>query len=152
IASGSAFAHNDLHIIDAASFSPKTVWVGGPAGLVPGSFLEPSKAPPLAAVEEGLTLNGVTGNYVAVLTNETTNVYDNPANPSPSIPDAPVYNVFQTTTIELPGPNVADIVGRVRLQDNHSALPVDRVFFDYNYFHNAIFTGNGVDVNRFEPG
>jgi hypothetical protein len=31
-------------------------------------------------------------------------------------------------------------------------MPRDRVFFDYNYFHNVPFTANGIDVNRFTPG
>jgi hypothetical protein len=31
-------------------------------------------------------------------------------------------------------------------------LPRDRVFFDYNYFHNARIIQGGKDVNRFTPG
>jgi hypothetical protein len=40
----------------------------------------------------------------------------------------------------------------VRVQDNNNAMPSDRVFLDYNYFHNVPFTANGIDVNRFTPG
>ena len=54
--------------------------------------------------------------------------------------------------ISLPSPSAGDIIGRVRLQDNNSPIPQDRVFFDYNFFHNVPFTSNGVDVNRFTPG
>ena len=52
----------------------------------------------------------------------------------------------------LPTPSAGAVVGRVRLQDNNSAIPQDRVFFDYNFFHNVPLAANGVDVNRFAPG
>ncbi|MDZ4657203.1 MAG: hypothetical protein SH868_06440 [Bythopirellula sp.] len=55
-------------------------------------------------------------------------------------------------TLLLPSPAAGDIVGRVRIQDNNSPLPKDRVFFDYNFFHNVPFTSTGTDVNRFAPG
>ena len=55
-------------------------------------------------------------------------------------------------TLLVPSPAAADIVGRVRIQDNNSPLPKDRVFFDYNFFHNVPFTSTGTDVNRFAPG
>jgi len=54
--------------------------------------------------------------------------------------------------IVLPTPSAGDIVGRVRLQDNNSPLPQNRIFFDYNFFYNVPFTTEGVNVNRFSPG
>ena len=153
IASGSAFADNDLHLITLDPGIGGAVFVGGPAGLVPGSFFLPSSAPPLPGVVDGLTLNSLpNGTYTAVETGDTTDVYDNPANPNPSIPDATIYNVFQTTTLLVPGLSIADFVGRVRIQDNNAALPRDRIIFDYNFFHNVPLTRDGVDVSRFTPG
>ena len=38
------------------------------------------------------------------------------------------------------------------MQDNNNAMPTDRIFLDYNYYHNVPFTANGIDVNRFTPG
>lgn len=59
-----------------------------------------------------------------------------------------VYDVFVT----LPAPSPGDFVGRVVFSDNNSPLPRDRVYFDYNYFHNATFGPADVPVNRFMPG
>ena len=153
IASGSAFADDDLHILMIDDASGKTVFVGGPAGLVPGSFLEPSSAPPLPSVVTDLTLNGTTTSEItAVKTSGTIDVFDDPADLNPSISSAEVYNIYKTTTLLVPGPNIGDIVGRVRIQDNNSALPRDRFIFDYNFFYNVPLASNGVNVNRFVPG
>jgi len=54
--------------------------------------------------------------------------------------------------IHIPNPGAGDLVGRVRLSDNNSAMPQDRIFVDYNYLHNVPLTASGVDVNRFTPG
>ncbi len=42
----------------------------------------------------------------------------------------------------------------VKIGDDTSPLPVDRVFFDYNHFHNALLTANGQDIslNRYTFG
>ena len=46
--------------------------------------------------------------------------------------------------------------GRVKISDDNSVLPTDRVFFLYNYFDNAILvsspTTHLLDVNRYTPG
>ncbi|HEY2881745.1 MAG TPA: hypothetical protein VGJ15_04915, partial [Pirellulales bacterium] len=44
--------------------------------------------------------------------------------------------------------------GTVKIGDDCSPLPVDRVFFDYNHFHNALLTANGQDIslNRYTFG
>ena len=49
-------------------------------------------------------------------------------------------------------PNPSSLAGRLRLQDNNSALPQDRIFFDYSYFHNAQLVTAGAEVNRYTPG
>ncbi|MEM9352093.1 MAG: hypothetical protein AAGA92_03690 [Planctomycetota bacterium] len=58
----------------------------------------------------------------------------------------------ESMTIVVPSPTAGDIVGRVRMQDNNSPLPQDRVFFDYNFFYNVPLTSAGTNVNRFTPG
>ena len=42
----------------------------------------------------------------------------------------------------------------MKIGDDTSPLPVDRVFFDYNHFHNALLTANGQDIslNRYTFG
>jgi hypothetical protein len=47
-------------------------------------------------------------------------------------------------------PTPGSAIGRVKLADNNSPMPRDRVFFDYNLFHNTSL--NGIDVNRYTPG
>jgi hypothetical protein len=47
-------------------------------------------------------------------------------------------------------PTPGSTIGRVKLADNNSPMPRDRVFFDYNLFHNTSL--NGIDVNRYTPG
>ena len=154
IDSGSVFANDNIALITTDAGTMKTVFLGGPGGITPGTFFEPSISPnQIQNPQTGLRLDGDSVNfYTAVLNGDLTNVFDNPANSTPSISDAPVYQVFQVTEIHVPGPNVGDTVGRVRVQDNNSAMPQDRVFLDYNYFHNVPFTANGIDVNRFTPG
>ncbi len=154
----SAFADDNIALITTVPGpmpdTTRTVFIGGPGGVTPGTFFTPSI--PEANLENpqtGLRLDGDNVNfYTAVLNGDMVDVFDNPADLDPTIPDAPVYQIFQVTEISLPGPNVADIVGRVRVQDNNNAMPQNRIILDYNYFHNVPFTANGVDVNRFTPG
>jgi hypothetical protein len=42
----------------------------------------------------------------------------------------------------------------VKISDDCSPFPVDRVFFDYNNFHNALLTANGelIDLNQYTIG
>jgi hypothetical protein len=60
----------------------------------------------------------------------------------------PIYEIRPVYNVCLPTPGAS--IGRIKLADNNSPLPRDRVFFDYNYFHNT--TLNGVNVNRYTPG
>lgn len=43
-------------------------------------------------------------------------------------------------------------VGIMKLAENTSPLPRDRVFLSYNYFSDVPLTAQGVNVNRFTPG
>jgi hypothetical protein len=154
IESGAPFANNNFAIITTDAGTQKTVFLGGPGGLDPGTFFEPPiPTAQLQSPQTGLMLDGDTVNfYTAVLNGDTADVFDNPADTNPSYPDAPVYQMYIVSNMVIAGGNPGDIVGRVRIQDNNNAMPSDRVFFDYNYYHNVPFTANGIDVNRFTPG
>ncbi len=54
--------------------------------------------------------------------------------------------------LSVPGAGPTDLGGRPRVYDNNAALPQDRVYFDYSYFHGAQLLPGGVGVNRFAPG
>jgi hypothetical protein len=43
-------------------------------------------------------------------------------------------------------------VGFVKLTENMSPIPRDRVYMNYSYFHNANLWGEQADINRFMPG
>jgi len=58
------------------------------------------------------------------------------------------YDYVVETTVPVPGANV----GFVKLTENVSPLPRDRVYFNYSYFHNALIGDLRNDVNRFTPG
>ncbi|HEY2826254.1 MAG TPA: hypothetical protein VGJ04_01530 [Pirellulales bacterium] len=50
--------------------------------------------------------------------------------------------------------NVPQGDGTIKISEDCSPLPVDRVFFDYNHFENALVTANGTDIslNRYTVG
>lgn len=54
--------------------------------------------------------------------------------------------------VNLPVPSPGEVVGRYSIADNNSPLPQDRLFLDYNFFHNARITASGIPVNRWAPG
>lgn len=58
------------------------------------------------------------------------------------------YDYVIDSTVLTPGANV----GFVKLTENVSPLPRDRVYFNYSYFHNALIGDLRNDVNRFTPG
>lgn len=148
----SAFAVDNIHLVTLQTGTNVATFVGGPAGLLPGSFLSPQiDADDLQPINRDLTLNSTPGTYTAVATEDTVDVVDTLGG-TITIPDATIFNVFEAVMIDLPGPNVADLVGRIRLQDNNSAIPRNRVFFDYNFFHNVPLVREKIDVNRFAPG
>src|SRR5688572_30352983 len=55
------------------------------------------------------------------------------------------------TLVTIPSPGTSS-VGRVKLAENVSPIPRDRVFVNYSYFDNVPLTPDGVNVNRFVPG
>jgi hypothetical protein len=71
----------------------------------------------------------------------------------------PGFQLFLTHTftpgqivIEAPNPSGGGSVGRVKIAENNSPIPRDRVFHNYSFFNNVPLTSTGVDVNRFVPG
>lgn len=57
---------------------------------------------------------------------------------------------------EIPGGNLAAApganVGRIKLTENTSPIPRDRIYVNYSYFDNTPLTPRGVNVNRVTPG
>ena len=56
------------------------------------------------------------------------------------------------SNFSLPAGGPIDLTGRLRVSDNNSALPQDRIYLDYNYFKNTALLPESVDVSRFAPG
>lgn len=54
--------------------------------------------------------------------------------------------------IVVPNPGSGGAIGKVKLAENNSARPQDRLFFDYQFFSSVPLLTNGVDVTRFTPG
>lgn len=54
--------------------------------------------------------------------------------------------------INVPSPGGGGAVGRVKIAENTSPIPRDRVFFSYSLFHNVPFNSRDPDVNRYTPG
>jgi hypothetical protein len=63
-------------------------------------------------------------------------------------------HIFQPAqlVIDAPSPGGGGGVGRVKIAENNSPLPRDRVFHNFSYFDNVPLTESGVNVNRFIPG
>ncbi|MDB5387318.1 MAG: hypothetical protein JWM11_2964 [Planctomycetaceae bacterium] len=54
---------------------------------------------------------------------------------------------------DVPSPSQGGgVVGRVKIGENTSPMPRDRVFFNYSYFNGVPLAPGGVNVNRFTPG
>ncbi|MEM6330029.1 MAG: hypothetical protein AAF790_07265 [Planctomycetota bacterium] len=150
---GTASGMNEIRLIDDTGM----VTTYGATAFVP------IIAPPAPALIEGLTLPGGNGNgdgvgsgvvrsFIAQDTGDTVDVFENPGDTMADLTNAPLYAVFEVFEFDLPAAGPADLVGRTRLQDNNSAMPEDRIYFDYSFFHNASLAAGGVDVSRFAPG
>ena len=111
---------------------------------VPDDFSEFGFTPGLFEYSGGMVLVGI-GTAPASERQEFSSTYMQLGN-------ANVYDIRPIYTVVIPNPGGGGTVGRVRLSDNNSAMPQNRVFLDYNYFKSVPLTTNGVDVNRFTPG
>lgn len=54
--------------------------------------------------------------------------------------------------VRIPVPAPGEVIGRYSIADNNSPFPRDRLFLDYNFFHNARVTAVGIPINRWAPG
>lgn len=154
IGSGSFGAADNLRMIYYDAGTSNYAFQGGPGSTTPGSYFTPALSGSLPAVVTDLSGNGLTqtGNFMAIGSDTYIDVHDNATDTLASITGVEIYNIYQTQHLIVPAANPGDLVGRVRMQDNNSALPQDRVYLDYNYFHNARFTENGFGINRLTPG
>ena len=57
----------------------------------------------------------------------------------------------ETTPIVIPS-SAGSVIGRMKIAENVSPLPRDRVFFNYSLFGNVPLSPGGGNVNRFSPG
>jgi hypothetical protein len=48
----------------------------------------------------------------------------------------------------VPGAPATGVIQRVKIAENNKALPMDRVFFDYNHFENALEAGSAIAPSR----
>ena len=65
------------------------------------------------------------------------------------------YSRRNRLTLILPspgGPGGGVVVGRLKIAENNSPLPRNRVFVNYSLFDNVPLLRGGVTVNRFSPG
>lgn len=145
---------DNLRMVTFDNMFGQWVFLGGPMNPDPGTTFGTALVAPLDNVVTDLSGNGMDPIYsfTAVNTGDVIDVFDNPGDTTPSLTDADLFNIFGVEKLILPAANPGDLVGRVRMQDNNSAMPQDRVYFDYNYFHNAQFTNTGYGVNRIAPG
>lgn len=58
------------------------------------------------------------------------------------------FDVAYDVNIPTPG----GVVGRLKIADDTSPMPRDRLIFDYNYFDGVPLAPGGVGVNRYTPG
>jgi hypothetical protein len=63
------------------------------------------------------------------------------------------YSFTERRVVVLPDPSSGGaVVGRLKIADHSSPLPMDRFFIDYSAFHNVALVPGGVSVNRFHVG
>lgn len=54
--------------------------------------------------------------------------------------------------VDIPNPGSGGVVGRLKIAENTSPMPRDRLIFDYSYFDSVPLFPGGVDVSRFVVG
>lgn len=72
---------------------------------------------------------------------------------TPNGDTVPVLQLQQEVVLDnVPSPSEGGIVGRVKIGENTSPMPRDRIYFNYSYFNGVPLVSQGADVNRFTPG
>jgi hypothetical protein len=64
----------------------------------------------------------------------------------------PPNEYYEDEYFHIPNPANGGVVGRMKIAENTSALPQDRLLFNYSYFDNVPLFPGGVNVHRFMPG
>lgn len=90
--------------------------------------------------------SGVTGTQAAISTGTSQQINNNDAYGL----SYTYANAIVAANIYVPTPGAQ--IGRLKLAENTSPMPRDRIFFGYSYFNNVPLSATGVDVNRFSPG
>lgn len=63
------------------------------------------------------------------------------------------YSYSEPIAVVLPAPGGGGmVVGRMKIAENSSPLPRNRIFLNYSLFDNVPLLAGGVSVNRFSPG
>jgi hypothetical protein len=66
---------------------------------------------------------------------------------------APLFSVVSAPlAIHVPSPSDGGVAGRVKIADDASPLPRDRLIFNYDHFANVAISNDGVPVNRYVFG
>jgi len=115
----------------------------------------------LQQVETALTVEGVNSGVIGGVNTSSRGYVTVPQAPGQpggivfydSGPDQTRAFLFTTWTpvVKIQLPNAAT-AGSIKLSDNSSPIPRDRIIFDYSFFKNAALAPGGIDVNRFVAG
>lgn len=152
---------------DRDSVQPTALWQPAPAAPPAAVPVAPPMPPTIASAATSPFVTSGFGNGMLL-----TSVYG-PTRPAAvrrrltrapdmfgdGLPPKPLLNVLQaisaTSAIvaatDLPfAGGVAGGIGHLKIGDNNKAIPVDRVYFNYNHFHNALATNilHGQDINQ----
>lgn len=126
--------------------------VFGPSGAVssiPGLILVNASGLPIAGAGNTFTAAG-TGQSIAGFTQPPS------TGPAPITFDtnSQIFNMHPEILVQLPNPGSSGggLIGRVKISENTSPMPRDRVFFNYSSFSGVPLTANDITVNRFTPG
>ena len=69
-----------------------------------------------------------------------------------SVSESESFNYIYQIAVTLPSANPGEFIGRANFTDNNSPLPRDRIYFDFNFFHNARIGTAQIPMSRFTPG
>lgn len=125
---------------------PINIGVTNPAGG-PGSIVQPGNDY-LGTVNGVFTTIYPAANGVTVFVPGASGFIPYGTAPTQRADSYAFYDYVVDTAVLIPGANV----GFVKLSENVSPLPRDRVYFNYSYFHSALVGDFRTDVNRFTPG
>lgn len=65
-------------------------------------------------------------------------------------PGEEIISFSQYRQVVIPSPG--EMVGRLKVADNNSPIPRDRLILDYTLYSDTMLTTTGLDVHRFAPG